>query len=85
MQRFKTLDDLPVAGKRVLVRVDFNLPMQDRPITAVLLGTATISQIVPACEVELRRRAPDAEMGASCMAPCHLSADIDRLRHEGSL
>ena len=33
MQRFKTLDDLAVAGKRVLVRVDFNLPMQDGRIT----------------------------------------------------
>ena len=33
MQRFKTLDDLPVAGKRVLVRVDFNLPMQDGRIS----------------------------------------------------
>lgn len=33
MQRFKTLDDLQVAGQRVLVRVDFNLPMQDGRIT----------------------------------------------------
>ena len=29
MARFKTLDDLEVAGKRVLVRVDFNVPMRD--------------------------------------------------------
>jgi phosphoglycerate kinase len=28
MSRFKTLDDLSVAGKRVLVRVDYNVPMQ---------------------------------------------------------
>ena len=33
MQRFKTLDDLQVAGQRVLVRVDFNLPMRDGQIT----------------------------------------------------
>jgi len=33
MQRFKTLDDLEVGGRRVLVRVDFNLPMQDGRIT----------------------------------------------------
>ena len=33
MPRFKTLDDLDVAGRRVLVRVDFNLPMRDGKIT----------------------------------------------------
>ncbi len=30
---FKTLDDMAVAGKRVLVRVDFNLPMKDGKVT----------------------------------------------------
>ena len=29
MARFKTIDDVEVAGKRVLLRVDFNVPMQD--------------------------------------------------------
>ncbi len=28
MTRFATLDDLEVAGKRVLVRADLNVPMQ---------------------------------------------------------
>ena len=28
MARFKTIDDLDVSGKRVLLRVDFNVPMQ---------------------------------------------------------
>src|SRR6267378_6355640 len=30
---FKTLDDLDVSGKRVLVRVDLNVPMKDGKVT----------------------------------------------------
>jgi phosphoglycerate kinase len=33
MARFKTLDDIEVSGKRVLARVDLNVPMQDGKIT----------------------------------------------------
>jgi phosphoglycerate kinase len=33
MTSFRTLDDLDVAGKRVLVRVDLNVPMKDGKVT----------------------------------------------------
>ncbi|MCW4116951.1 phosphoglycerate kinase [Aurantimonas sp. MSK8Z-1] len=33
MQQFKTLDDAQLAGKRVLLRVDLNVPMQDGTVS----------------------------------------------------
>jgi len=33
MAGFRTLDDLDVSGKRVLVRVDINVPMRDGRVT----------------------------------------------------
>ncbi len=43
MSEFKTIDDLDVAGKRVLVRADLNVPMQDGKIT----DTTRIDRTVP--------------------------------------
>jgi phosphoglycerate kinase len=46
MVAYKTLDQLEVAGKRVLVRVDLNVPMQDGKV-----GDATrIERLVPTIE-----------------------------------
>ena len=40
---WKTLDDMDLAGKRVLTRVDLNVPMDDGRIT----DTTRIDRIVP--------------------------------------
>ena len=51
MNGFHTIDDLQVAGKRVLVRVDLNVPMQDGKVTDDL----RISRILPTLH-ELARK-----------------------------
>lgn len=43
MASFRTIDDLDVAGKRVLMRVDFNVPMKDGKVTS----TTRIDRTVP--------------------------------------
>ena len=43
MASFKTLDDLSVAGKRVLVRADLNVPMQDGKVS----DATRIARLVP--------------------------------------
>jgi phosphoglycerate kinase len=43
MTKFKTIDDLDVAGKRVLVRADLNVPMKDGAVT----DTTRIDRTVP--------------------------------------
>jgi phosphoglycerate kinase len=51
MQRFHTLDDLAVAGKRVLVRADLNVPMQDGKVT----DATRIERLAPTID-ELRKK-----------------------------
>ena len=46
--RFRTIDELDVAGKRVLVRADFNVPMKDGQVTdrtRIERGVSTLSQL----------------------------------------
>jgi phosphoglycerate kinase len=51
MGDFKTLDDLDVAGKRVMVRADLNVPMRDGEVT----DFTRIDRLVPTL-AELRQR-----------------------------
>jgi phosphoglycerate kinase len=51
MPRFATLDDLDVAGKRVLVRADLNVPMQDGAVS----DATRIERLAPTLS-ELRRK-----------------------------
>ncbi len=50
---FRTLDDLDVKGLRVLLRVDFNVPMQDGVIT----DTQRITRVLPTIRTLLTRGA----------------------------
>lgn len=46
---FRTLDDLDARGKRVLVRVDFNVPMQDGEVTdatRIVRAAATLTELM---------------------------------------
>src|SRR3984957_3012088 len=48
MKSFPTLDDVDVSGKRVLLRVDFNVPMQDgevADVSRIERNTPTITEI----------------------------------------
>ncbi len=60
MSNFKTIDDLDVAGKRVLVRADLNVPMRDGKVT----DTTRIDRTVPTVR-EL------SEKGAKVVVICH--------------
>src|SRR5579884_1075486 len=46
MPRFRTLDDLAVAGKRVLVRADLNVPVKDGKVT----DATRIERLAPTIE-----------------------------------
>ncbi|MEA2781996.1 MAG: phosphoglycerate kinase [Rhodospirillaceae bacterium] len=48
MSNFRTIDDLDVAGKRVLVRADFNVPMKNGRVTdrtRIERGAATLTEL----------------------------------------
>jgi phosphoglycerate kinase len=53
MPRFRTLDDLDVAGKRVLVRADLNVPVKDGRVT----DATRIERLAPTLEALLGKGA----------------------------
>ncbi len=63
MAKFKTIRDLSLSGKRVLMRVDFNVP-QDK-VTGAITNTARISAALPTIQYAL-------EQGASVVLMSHL-------------
>ncbi len=63
MSKFKTIRDLSLAGKRVLMRVDFNVP-QDK-VTGAITNTARITAALPTIKFAL-------EQGASVVLMSHL-------------
>src|SRR6202035_5062457 len=53
MPRFRTLDDLDVAGKRVLVRADLNVPVKDSKVT----DATRIERLAPTIEALIAKGA----------------------------
>lgn len=74
MADFLTLKDIDVAGKRVLVRVDFNCPIQDGKVsddTRILASLPTLKQLL--------------ERGAALVLMSHLGRPKGKVKPEFSL
>ena len=53
MPRFRTVDDLDVSGKRVLVRADLNVPVKDGKVT----DATRIERLAPTIEALIAKGA----------------------------
>jgi phosphoglycerate kinase len=74
MTKFRTIDDLDVAGKRVLVRADLNVPMKEGKVT----DTTRIDRTVPTLN-ELAKR------GAKVIVMTHLGRPKGQKKPEFTL
>lgn len=76
MPKFKTIRDLNLAGKRVFIRVDFNVP-QDKK-TGAITNTARIEAALPTIKYAL-------EKGASVVLASHLGRPDGKVIEKFSL
>ena len=76
MPKFKTIRDLELAGKRVFMRVDFNVP-QDKK-TGAITNTARIEAAIPTIQFAL-------EKGASVILASHLGRPDGKVIEKFSL
>jgi phosphoglycerate kinase len=74
MASFKTIDDLALPGKRVLLRVDYNVPMKDGKVT----DTTRIDRTLPTIQELL-------EKGASVVVISHLGRPKGKVNPDFSL
>ena len=61
----KTIDDIQVSGKKVLVRCDFNVPMKDGKITndkRIVAALPTIKKLIAVAAGARKAEAIDAAM-----------------------
>lgn len=75
MRAFRTIDDLDVAGKRVLVRVDFNVPAKNGVVT----DATRIKRALPAIE-ELSKKGAKVILLSHFGRPGGKREEIDSLR-----
>jgi len=76
MAKFKSIRDLQLAGKRVFIRVDFNVP-QDK-VTGAITNTARIVAALPTIKYAL-------EQGASVVLASHLGRPDGKASEKFSL
>jgi phosphoglycerate kinase len=72
----KTVDQLSFAGKRALVRVDFNVPLDKTTLT--ITDDARIRATIPTLKKILND-------GGSCILMSHLGRPLKKLKEDGSI
>ena len=78
MTAFRTLDDVDVANKRVLVRVDLNVPMDNGVVTdATRIEPQTVVEAMQARQLRYDRQADEHYQTASAFIKSIRGSDPD--------